>query len=151
MIDIRISPTFQAVVDAGWLQSVCENCADLLAIGADDFSVIIEDDEFIRDLNRTYRAIDKPTDVLSFEMGYTDPETGRKYLGDIVLSAETALRQAEQRMIKHTDEISLLIVHGLLHLLGYDHADVSDKKRMWARQAEVLTGLGLNSEEISYS
>jgi len=89
-----------------------------------------------------FLGIDAPTDVLSFSDGDLDPETGAPYLGDILISVERA--QAQARSAGHTlqEELTLLVVHGVLHLLGHDHAEPEQKARMWSLQAEILTDLG---------
>jgi probable rRNA maturation factor len=109
----------------------------------DSITVVLTGDEEIQELNRQYRGLDAPTDVLSFQAGYLDPEDGSTYLGDIVLSISQAQAQAQSRGHSLADEIQLLVVHGVLHLLGYDHADPQEKARMWAAQAEILAQLGV--------
>jgi len=103
-----------------------------------EVSVLLCGDPFIQDLNKQYRGLDKPTDVLSFAQD--DPE----YLGDIVISVETALRQAEKAGWDVESELALLAVHGMLHLLGYDDEDEDG-----AREMERLTREALSLAEIS--
>ncbi|MHC1784796.1 MAG: rRNA maturation RNase YbeY [Anaerolineaceae bacterium] len=107
-----------------------------------DLSIVIENDESVRELNEQYRGINAPTDVLSFEANQIDPETGIKYLGDIIISLDQAKRQAKKSNHPLIAELQLLAVHGTLHLLGYDHADEEEKRVMWALQKEILTFLG---------
>lgn len=106
-----------------------------------DLSLVFSDDEQLRQLNLQFRGVDAPTDVLSFFDGSVDPETGRTYLGDILISIPRAQAQAAAGGHTLTDELQLLIVHGVLHLLGYDHTEPDDKNRMWPLQAEILTQL----------
>jgi probable rRNA maturation factor len=80
--------------------------------------------------------------VLSFPAGETDPDTGEYYLGDVVISFPRAQAQAQERGHSTAEELDLLVVHGVLHLLGYDHADVEERDRMWAVQQQVLNQLG---------
>jgi probable rRNA maturation factor len=94
-------------------------------------------------LNRDYLGVDAPTDVLSFPASETDPETGRRYLGDILLSVSRAETQASAAGHPLVDEARLLVVHGVLHLLGHDHAEVDEKAKMWKVQGEVLEMLGV--------
>jgi probable rRNA maturation factor len=103
-----------------------------------DLSLVLSGDEQLRELNRSYRGIDAVTDVLSFSSGETDPESGRLYLGDILISYPQAVAQAAAG--KHTveAELQLLAVHGVLHLCGFDHVEMQDKNRMWEKQTEVL-------------
>jgi probable rRNA maturation factor len=107
-------------------------------------SIRITHDSEIRDLNKIYRDIDKVTDVLSFEGDFDDPDLGTRYLGDIVISYPQAEFQANKRGHQTIEEIQLLTVHGLLHLLGYDHADEEDKKEMWSLQKQILKKLDLD-------
>jgi len=112
---------------------------------ADDavLTVMVTDDEELQRLNRDYRQENKPTDVLSFEDGSLWPD-GNRYLGDIAISLPTAARQAEQVGHLLIDEVTLLTVHGVLHLLGHDHAEPEEKALMWQAQADVLTKLGIS-------
>ncbi len=99
-------------------------------------------DETIKILNEQYRGIDEATDVLSFSQHETDEVfpgvDDENLLGDIVISVETAKRQAQERGIAMDEEIEILLVHGLLHLLGYDHVESDEADAMFARQAEML-------------
>ena len=113
-----------------------------------DITVVFGDDEQLKELNREYLGIDAPTDVLSFPASETDPESGEAYLGDILISVERAAAQAAAVGHPLESEMQLLVVHGTLHLLGYDHAEPDEKARMWAAQAEVLNSLGLGHIEI---
>ncbi len=114
--------------------------------------LLIVNDEAIQQINRQFRAVDHPTDVLSFpllEPGATpaaqdiDPETGEVMLGDIVVSLPMAERQAEEYGHSLEREVAFLCVHGTLHLLGHDHEDEGDRKRMRALEEEVLAALHL--------
>jgi probable rRNA maturation factor len=118
---------------------------------AGDLSVVLTDDARLRQLNRDYLGADAPTDVLSFPASETDPETGSSYLGDILVSIPRAEAQAQAAGHPLEAEVQLLVVHGVLHLLGYDHANPEEKSRMWAAQAEVLEGIGLAGIEIRES
>ena len=111
-------------------------------------SIVLTDDAQIQELNREYRGYDKPTDVLSFEAHEPDPETGLMYLGDIIISLARAAAQAEQGGHPLLAETQLLVVHGVLHLLGHDHAEAEEKAVMWNDQAEILARLGLSDLKI---
>ena len=101
-----------------------------------EISLLITNDETIHQLNKEYRQKDKPTDVLSF------PMEDEVMLGDIVISLDTAKNQAQEREIGLEREIVFLFIHGLLHLLGYDHeTSVEDEKEMFALQEEILKKL----------
>ncbi|MCK7481783.1 MAG: rRNA maturation RNase YbeY [Candidatus Moduliflexus flocculans] len=104
-------------------------------------------------MNRDYLGIDAPTDVLSFPASETDgsqidPEAGSPYLGDILISLPYAARSAAQAGHPLEAEVQLLVVHGVLHLLGHDHAKVREKAKMWKAQAEILESLGLGHIKI---
>lgn len=104
-------------------------------------SVLLAGEETVASLNASYRGIPRPTDVLSFSARYMDPETGLFYLGDIVVSLPRAARQAADRHAALEHEVLLLVVHGTLHLLGYDHETAAGKKRMWRTQKKILQEL----------
>jgi probable rRNA maturation factor len=109
-------------------------------------SVRITDDEELQGLNLEYRGIDKPTDVLSFPTDFTDPDLEGRYLGDVVISYSRAEEQAQRRGHIVEDELQLLVVHGVLHLLDYDHGDKKEKEEMWSLQSCILKKLGLDIE-----
>lgn len=113
-----------------------------------ELTIVLTDDEQLRRLNRDYLDVDAPTDVLSFPASEPDPETGARYLGDVLISVPRAAEQA--RAAGHTleSEVQLLVVHGVLHLMGQDHAEAQEKARMWAAQAEVLERLGLSGIKV---
>ncbi len=102
-----------------------------------DVSLALISDTRMRGLNRTYRRIDRTTDVLSFEQSAVIP-SGRRLLGDILISAPTARRQARQASRKIREEFAELAVHGLLHLLGHDHARRKETETMFALQKKLL-------------
>lgn len=113
-----------------------------------ELSILLTDDARLQALNHKYLGIDAPTDVLSFPASETDPETGARYLGDILISVPRAQAQAEAAGHPLEAEVQLLVVHGVLHLLGHDHAEAEEKARMWKAQTEILAGLGLGSIQI---
>ncbi len=123
-----------------------------------EINILLTDDAAIRDINRQFRDIDKPTDVLSFPMadiangelidegGDFDIDEGLLVIGDIVISIETAIKQAEQYMHSLERELAFLTAHGMFHLLGYDHMESRDEAVMMAKQEKVLEKLGLKRE-----
>jgi probable rRNA maturation factor len=113
-----------------------------------DLTLVLTDDKAIRKLNRDFLGNNSPTDVLSFPASETDPETGRRYLGDVVISLPRARQQAEAVEHLVQAEVQLLIIHGVLHLLGHDHAEAEEKARMWAAQTQILEQLGLGNIQI---
>lgn len=113
-----------------------------------ELTIVLTDDSKIKELNRGYLEIDAPTDVLSFPASETDPETGAHYIGDIIISLPYAAKSAEKAGHPLESEVQLLVVHGVLHLLGYDHAEADEKARMWKAQSEILEALGLGDIKI---
>jgi probable rRNA maturation factor len=113
-----------------------------------ELSVILTDDARLHELNLNYLGINAPTDVLSFPASETDPETGARYIGDILISIPRAQVQAEAAGHPFESEMQLLVVHGVLHLIGHDHAEAEEKARMWKAQAEILERLGLGQIQI---
>lgn len=106
-----------------------------------EISVLITDDGRIRELNNTYRGKDTATDVLSFPMS-EDPFEEGGVLGDIVISMNTAKKQAAEAEIAVEREIAFLFIHGLLHLMGYDHeTDEEAEEEMFGLQEKILAGL----------
>ncbi|MBC8499027.1 MAG: rRNA maturation RNase YbeY [Candidatus Atribacteria bacterium] len=107
-----------------------------------EVSILFTDDKFIRSLNNKYRGIDKPTDVLSFSLQegvVKSPEVeSDKLLGDIIISAETAQKQADILNQSIEKELAVLLIHGLLHLTGYDHEKDKDYKIMREKESEIL-------------
>ena len=113
-----------------------------------ELSIVLTDNEHLQELNLNYLGIDAPTDVLSFPASETDPESGTRYIGDILISIPRAQSQADAAGHPLESEVQLLVVHGVLHLLGHDHADPAEKTRMWKAQSEILDSLGLGSIQI---
>ena len=121
-----------------------------------EVTVTFVDDERIHEMNNEFRQIDSATDVLSFPLGEngvfdTNPETGFKMLGDVVISLEHAVAQAQ--LYEHTlqREVAFLTVHSMLHLLGYDHVNGGlERVRMREKEEEVLTKLGLHRTSSYY-
>ena len=105
-----------------------------LALPRAEVSILLCDDAAIHELNRTYRHIDRPTDVLAFAIRESnDPTIPIGMLGDVAISIDTATRQAGEARRSVEDEIAMLLAHGLLHLLGHDHRDRTEERRMTAR------------------
>jgi len=107
-----------------------------------DLTIVIGDDILLHQYNHQYLGIDAPTDVLSFPADFTDPETGNRYLGDILISLARAQDQAVSGGHSLIEELELLVVHGVLHLLGHDHAEKAEKSRMQTAQDALIARLG---------
>ena len=113
-----------------------------------ELTIVLTNDARLKELNRDYLGIDAPTDVLSFPASETDPETGARYIGDILISTARAQSQATAAGHPLESEVQLLVVHGVLHLLGHDHAEAQEKARMWQAQTEILAQLGLANVQV---
>jgi probable rRNA maturation factor len=109
-----------------------------------EISVVLSDDEHIRELNKHHRGMDKPTNVLSFPAARMKTPAGApRILGDIVLAYETVQREAVEEAKSIENHLSHLVVHGVLHLLGYDHEDEEEAEIMEARERQILAKLGI--------
>jgi probable rRNA maturation factor len=109
-----------------------------------EISVVLSDDEHLRELNKHHRGMDKPTNVLSFPAARIKAPAGApRILGDVVLAYETVQREAAEESKPIENHLSHLVVHGVLHLLGYDHEDEEEAEMMEARERQILAKLGI--------
>lgn len=150
MITIESKYDFPAALIERAVEAALAQQKESLAV---NLSVVLTDNRRLHKLNRDYLGIDAPTDVLSFPASEsdgteTDPETGARYLGDILISVPYAAKGAKQAGHPLESELQLLVVHGVLHLLGHDHAKPKEKAKMWKAQAEILETLGLGKIQI---
>ncbi len=118
--------------------------ASIPSLSKSEITLLLTDDAQLRALNRQYRGIDQATDVLSFAIAEVDPQSGRQYLGDVVISLERAREQAAAAGDSLEAELALLTVHGILHLCGYDHQQPTEQAQMWAMQNAILESLGFS-------
>ena len=114
-----------------------------------ELTLVITDDAQIQALNREYRGLDAPTDVLSFSategtLKFAAAPPAADYLGDVIISYPRALEQAQSYAHPDEEELLLLIVHGVLHLLGFDDEDPGEKAKMWYAQSAALAALGIH-------
>nr|WP_312335588.1 rRNA maturation RNase YbeY [Anaerospora hongkongensis] len=134
------------------VRAVLRKAADVYGLTENnEVSLVFCDDAYIQNLNRDYRGKDQPTDVLSFALNEgEEPEIvdgpAQVLLGDIIISLETAARQAEEYNHSLEREVAYLTVHGMLHLLGYDHMTEEDKAEMRLEEEHVLSLLGITRE-----
>jgi len=143
MIHLQISENISPALQPLELErAAIETLSTMAAPESADLTIVLTDDDQIHQLNREFLEIDAPTDVLAFPADYIDPDTDASYLGDVIISYERAVVQAQGGGHALEHEIELLVVHGILHLLGYDHADPQEKAKMWEAQASVLHRLG---------
>jgi probable rRNA maturation factor len=145
-IVVEVDENYAAEVDANDLVRVI--AAALLAEGRPEGEVtlLVTDDEAVAAHNQQYRGMEGPTDVLSFAAqeptpGFVSAPEMAAYLGDIVIALPFTRRQAAALNRALIDELRLLAVHGVLHLLGYDHAEPEEEAIMWAKQDAILAGL----------
>lgn len=141
-IDIQVDPRFASEIDESHMRHVIAKALELEGkVDRLGLSLLITDDERIQELNLRYRGVDAPTDVLSFSMAgdvFVTPPEASAYLGDIVISYQRALEQAPEYGHSVEEEVALLLIHGLLHLLGYDHETEVERRAMWTRQEYIL-------------
>ncbi|NIO69792.1 MAG: rRNA maturation RNase YbeY [Anaerolineae bacterium] len=147
-VDIQTAPRFAGKFDVELLRRITAEALRREGVeGKVALSVVITDDEAVRELNRQFRDVDAPTDVLAFGSGeegdFVTAPGEPAYLGDVVISCPRAVSQAEEYGHSINRELALLAVHGVLHLLGYDHVDEAERMEMWTRQNEILGSLAL--------
>ena len=154
-IDVIFDEGFEDCLDINWLQGVigaalnAENTGDNL-----EMSLLITGQEKVHQLNRDFRGKDKPTDVLSFAMldelpsgeseddfSFVAPPDGIKHLGEIIISFPQAVIQAEEHGHSVKKEVAILAIHGVLHLLGYDHIKDDEAEQMEARERVILKSI----------
>lgn len=152
MITIQIQDRRWKALLRPYCKTVREMCGAALSgvgcrVSGIGLTVVLADDAFVRELNKTYRGQDKPTNVLSFpslpDTRHPIPDT--RYLGDIVLARQTIEREAREQAKTVRDHAAHLLVHGTLHLLGYDHMRKKEAEEMEAIEIKVLKKLGINN------
>ncbi|MBI9034196.1 MAG: rRNA maturation RNase YbeY [Bacteroidales bacterium] len=146
MINIQTAPKFQTKIDLTLIMDRIHLTLIYLSISNEDsdFSLVIDDNDYIQSLNSRFRQTFSPTDVLSFPAHEVDPESGRIYLGDIIIAFPFVEDQAKLKGFDIQDEITMLIIHGLLHLIGYDHDNTEEKKKMWDKKKDILSKLNIS-------
>lgn len=147
MIAFLVPDPYREEISDQTLLSCVETTLEMVGVSdSPSVTIMITDDENMREMNRRYRNLDKSTDVLAFQADFVDPDLESRYLGDVVISYPQAEVQALNREHNVEEELQLLVVHGLLHLVGYDHDTQSGKEEMWSIQSRVLAALGLSIE-----
>ncbi len=154
-IDVDVDEAFVDRVDVENLKAAATATLRSEKVARAALTIVITDDTYMRSLNRQFRGIDAPTDVLSFAaqeapdsppmIRNAPPELTAEiggHLGDLVLAFPHTKRQAQQYANSVDAELRLLVVHGTLHLLGYDHASDEERRLMWAIQDRVLARFG---------
>jgi len=148
-INVLIDEGLEEYLEESWLQSVAEQVLVAQEAGAGvEVGLVIATQERVRQLNQSYRGEDEPTDVLAFsaveEIGadfppFVQPPDGVLHLGEVIISYPQAVVQAEEHRHSVKREIAILIIHGVLHLLGYEHDKPELECQMRAREAEILS------------
>lgn len=134
------------------VRKALEKMGELYGLEREEVSVTLTDNAYIHSLNREYRGVDRPTDVLSFALNESrEPEISGgariNVLGDLVISVERAEEQAVEYGHSLRREVAFLTVHGMLHLLGYDHLEDGEREEMEKEQRFVMGQLGISREE----
>jgi len=149
-MNININYENEAFVNADYekvIERVCQEAAIVYGLGANaEISILLCHNEYIHQLNKQYRQIDRPTDVLSFalnegqDVDYDGPDAN--LLGDIIISLEKVDEQAAEYGHSRERELAYLTIHGMLHILGYDHMEPDDKAEMRHEEEFILQRLG---------
>ena len=146
-IGIHVEDEFRASVDGSWVKKIIRQVFRDEGIPSPyEVSLVVTDSETVQRLNRDYRGIDEPTDVLAFYMlpqkgadfSFALPPDGVTRLGEVLISYPQALAQAKEQGHSLERELALLVIHGILHLLGYDHEKPAEESKMRERERELL-------------
>ncbi len=144
MIKLRVENNLKLPLEKSVLTNAARQTLEYThSPGNSSLTIVLGNDNLLHKLNLKYRHVDAPTDVLSFPSGELDPDTSDMYLGDVIVSLPRAQEQAASHGHLTEDELQLLVVHGTLHLLGYDHGETDDRKRMQAAQDGIMKQLGV--------
>jgi len=146
-IGIHVEEEFQGMVDGGWVKKIVQQVLKAEGVAPPyEVSLVFTDSEKVKQLNRDYRGVDEPTDVLAFHMlpqdevgfSFALPPDGVTRLGEVVVSYPQAVEQAREQGHSPERELALLVIHGILHLLGYDHEKQEEEGKMRRREREFL-------------
>ncbi len=145
MVTLQVKRSVRLPLDKSLLVIAAETTLNLAShIRHADVGIVIGNDALLKKLNHRFRGVDATTDVLSFASSEIDPDTRDEYLGDVIISLARAEDQALTEGHPLADELQLLVVHGVLHLLGYDHQAPGDMESMQAAQDKILSALDVN-------
>ena len=146
-IDIHVDNEFRTLVDKVRTRKIVRQVLEAEEVTPPyEVSLVFTQSKRVGQLNRDYRGVDQPTDVLAFYMcpqkgsdsSFANPPDGVAHLGDVIISYPQALAQAKKQGHALQRELALLVIHGVLHLLGYDHEEPQEAKKMRAREKELL-------------
>jgi len=153
-INVLIDEGLEGCLEVGWLQSIAEQALIAQNTGSNvELGLVITSQERVQQLNRSYLGRDEPTDVLAFPMflaaeeigadlpPFVTPPDGMVHLGEVIISYPQAVIQAEEQRHSLRTEIATLVIHGVLHLLGYKDGEPELRRQMSAREAETLSGI----------
>ena len=147
MFEVELLNEDGFAVDENRLQAAAVMVLSRHEVEADSsLTIVITDNDSVANLNQQYRGVDAPTDVLSFPMDSMPGD--HPYLGDLVIAYPYAAAQAEREGHPLADSLVLLVVHGTLHLIGYDHDTLMRRAEMWAAQESALQALGVSPEIV---
>jgi len=148
-INVLVDEGFEGCPEASWLRSVVEQVLIAQGVSSDvELGLVITSQERVQQLNKSYRGKDEPTDVLAFYMtsaageAFVAPPDGVRHLGEVIISYPQAVIQAKEHQHSIKKELAILIIHGVLHLLGYDHEEPELERRMRGREADILSQIG---------
>jgi probable rRNA maturation factor len=146
-IEISVEEKFRGRVDRGWVRKIAQTVLKAEGVAHPyEVSMVFTDSEAVQQLNRDYRGVDEPTDVLAFYMlpqgegdgSFALPPDEVTRLGEVIISYPQAIEQAREQGHSPERELALLIIHGILHLLGYDHERLEEEDEMRKREKELL-------------
>jgi probable rRNA maturation factor len=145
--EVHVQNEANYAVDTARLMQAAHSVLKQQATNDGVLTIVITSNEAVQQLNQQYRQVDAPTDVLSFPADQLPPELAEDedpYFGDVVIAYPYASEQAAREGHALNDSLALLVVHGTLHLLGYDHDTAENRATMWAAQAMALKALGID-------
>jgi rRNA maturation RNase YbeY len=146
VILVSIGESFASSLTEVRLESVARRVLEAEGVATAELSVAVTDDETVRSLNREYAGEDAVTDVLSFSQRegeeFAGPPSTVPPLGEVIIAYRQAARQARERGRAADEEVARLLIHGILHLLGYDHTEPDEERRMRAREEELAEAAG---------
>jgi len=137
MINVIFDEFENKAINKKFIKKVAEYVLGELEKSDLEITILIVSNQKITQLNRQYRNNDYSTDVLSFNIDYEDQDSGYKYLGDVVISGEKAIEQSIEIGHDIERELAILIIHGILHLIGYDHETYEDREIMFETQDQI--------------
>ena len=155
-ISLQVDKGLTPNLENNWLRAVVRKVIKALGLSVPvEVSLVITDAKKVRQLNKEYRSKDESTDVLAFAMmdskdeekSFVTPPDGVLHLGEVVISYPQAVRQARELGHSVEQEMACLIVHGILHLLGYDHELPDEEEKMRAKEREVMAKIGSRGKE----